>query len=125
MDSDTLNQSIEHLSKDSKFKALIDKYDRPIFENNDNYFNALSKSIIYQQLSGKVAKVIYNRFLDLFKNRILDLEVILNLKDSELRKIGLSKQKTEYIKGLSGYFYKEGSKKSTYQKWWKILPDYP
>ena len=78
MDSDTLNQSIEHLSKDSKFKALIDKYNRPNFENNDNYFNALSKSIIYQQLSGKVAKVIYNRFLDLFKNRIPDLEVIIN-----------------------------------------------
>ena len=108
MDSDTLNQSIEHLSKNSKFKALIDKYDRPIFENNDNYFNALSKSIIYQQLSGKVAKVIYNRFLDLFKNRKPELEVILNLKDFELRKIGLSKQKTEYIKGLSKYFYKEG-----------------
>ena len=108
MDFDTLNQSIEHLSKDSKFKALIDKYDRPNFENNNNYFNALSKSIIYQQLSGKVAKVIYNRFLDLFKNRVPDLEVIINLKDSELRKIGLSKQKTEYIKGLSKYFYKEG-----------------
>ena len=108
MDPDTLNQSIAHLSKDSKFKPLIDKYDRPNFENNDNYFNALSKSIIYQQLSGKVAKVIYNRFLDLFKNRIPDLEIIISLKDSELRKIGLSKQKTEYIKGLSKYFYKEG-----------------
>ena len=108
MDSYTLNQSIEHLRKDSKFKTLIDKYDKPNFGNNDNYFNALSKSIIYQQLSGKVAKVIYNRFLDLFKNRVPDLEVIINLKDSELRKIGLSKQKTEYIKGLSKYFYKEG-----------------
>ena len=71
-------------------------------------FNALSKSIIYQQLSGKVAKVIYNRFLDLFKNRTPDLEIIISLKDSELRKIGLSKQKTDYIKGLSKYFYKEG-----------------
>tara|TARA_B110000263_G_scaffold35104_1_gene26839 strand:- start:2049 stop:2663 length:615 start_codon:yes stop_codon:yes gene_type:complete len=108
MNFDILNQSIEHLSKDRKLNALIDKYDRPNFENNDNYFNALSKSIIYQQLSGKVAKVIYNRFLDLFKNRTPDLEIIISLKDSELRKIGLSKQKTDYIKGLSKYFYKEG-----------------
>jgi len=108
MNFDILNQSIEHLSKDRKLNALIDKYDRPNFENNDNYFNALSKSIIYQQLSGKVAKVIYNRFLDLFKNRTPDLEIIMSLKDSELRKIGLSKQKTDYIKGLSKYFYKEG-----------------
>ena len=108
MNFDILNQSIEHLSKDRKLNALIDKYDRPNFENNDNYFNALSKSIIHQQLSGKVAKVIYNRFLDLFKNRTPDLEIIISLKDSELRKIGLSKQKTDYIKGLSKYFYKEG-----------------
>jgi len=108
MDSDALNQSIKHLSKDRNFKALINKYDRPNFENNDNYFNALSKSIIYQQLSGKVAKVIYNRFLDLFKNRVPDLKVIINLKESALREIGLSKQKIEYIKGLSKYFYKEG-----------------
>jgi DNA-3-methyladenine glycosylase II len=108
MNFDILNQSIKHLSKDRKLNALIDKYDRPNFENNDNYFNALSKLIIYQQLSGKVAKVIYNRFLDLFKNRTPDLEIIISLKDSELRKIGLSKQKTDYIKGLSKYFYKEG-----------------
>ena len=108
MDSDTLNKSIEHLSNDNKFKVLINKYDRPTFVKNDNYFNALSKSIVYQQLSGKVAKVIYNRFLDLFENREPDLQVIINLKDSKLREIGLSKQKTEYIKGLSKYFYKEG-----------------
>ena len=108
MDSDTLNKSIEHLSKDSKFKVLIDKYDRPDFVKNDNYFNALSKSIVYQQLSGKVAKVIYNRFLDLFENREPDLQVIINLKDSKLREIGLSKQKTEYIKGLSKYFFNQG-----------------
>ena len=82
MDSDTLNKSIEHLSNDNKFKVLIDKYDRPTFVKNDNYFNALSKSIVYQQLRGKVAKVIYNRFLDLFENREPDLLVIINLKDS-------------------------------------------
>ena len=108
MDSDTLNKSIEHLSKDTKFKVLIDKYDSPNFVKNDNYFHALSKSIVYQQLRGKVAKVIYNRFLDLFENREPDLQVIINLKDSKLREIGLSKQKTEYIKGLSKYFFNQG-----------------
>ena len=108
MNSVILNQSIKHLSQDNKLNVLIDKYDRPNFDNNNNYFKTLSKTIIYQQLSIKVAKVIYNRFLDLFKNRLPDLQVIINLKDSELRKIGLSKQKTEYIKCLSKYFYEEG-----------------
>ena len=109
MNSKVLNDAINHLNKDKKLKELIAKYDKPGFESNGNYFNALSKSIIYQQLSGKVAKVIYNRFLDLFKNRIPDLELIINIEDDKLRKIGLSKQKTEYIKGLSKYFYETGN----------------
>ena len=70
MDKNILNQSIEYLIKDKKIKPLINKYPAPKFLPNDNYFDALSKSIIYQQLSGKVAKIIYTRFLSLFKNKM-------------------------------------------------------
>ena len=109
MNSKILNNAINHLSKDKKIKELIVKYNKPAFKFNDDYFNALSKSIIYQQLSGKVANVIYNRFLDLFKNRIPELQFIMDIDDETLRKIGLSKKKTEYIKGLSKYFYETGN----------------
>ena len=68
MDTIILNQSIQHLLKDKKLKDLISKHPIPKFSPNDDYFEALSKSIIYQQLSGKVAKIIYTRFLALFKN---------------------------------------------------------
>ena len=64
-----INKAIKQLSKDIKLKSLIDKNEKPFFEENNNYYHALSKSIIYQQLSGKVAKIIYNRFLDLFNNK--------------------------------------------------------
>ena len=63
MDKYTLNQSIKHLAKDKKLKVLINQYAVPKFSPNDNYFDALSKSIIYQQLSGKVAKIIYTRLV--------------------------------------------------------------
>jgi len=63
LDKNLLNQSIKHLVKDQKLKTLINKYPIPKFSPNENYFEALSKSIIYQQLSGKVAKIIYTRFL--------------------------------------------------------------
>ena len=104
MDKIVLNQSIQHLLKDNKLKDLINKYPIPKFASNNNYFDALSKSIIYQQLSGKVAKIIYTRFLALFKKDSPGPEQYLKINNSDLRKIGLSKQKINYINNLSNFF---------------------
>jgi DNA-3-methyladenine glycosylase II len=104
MDIKIINQSIIHLMKDKKLKSLIDYYSKPKFINNSNYFDALSKSIIYQQLSGKVAKIIYTRFLFLFKNRVSNPIEYLSINNDDLRGVGLSKQKISYIENLSNYF---------------------
>ena len=109
MNKNLLNQSIEHLSKDRKIKTLIDRYPIPNFSPNDNYFDALSKSIIYQQLSGKVAKIIYTRFLSLFKNKTPEPNQYLNMKTSDLKSIGLSKQKINYINNVSTFFINKDS----------------
>ena len=45
MDNNILNKSIKHLEKDQKIKTLINKYPIPEFYPNDNYFDALSKSL--------------------------------------------------------------------------------
>ena len=87
MDKIILNQSIQYLLKDNKLKDLINKYPIPQFASKDNYFDALSKSIIYQQLSGKVAKIIYRRFLDLFKKQNPEPEQYLKINNSDLKKI--------------------------------------
>jgi len=87
MDKIILNQSIQYLLKDNKLKDLINKYPIPQFVSKDNYFDALSKSIIYQQLSGKVAKIIYRRFLDLFKKQNPEPEQYLKINNSDLKKI--------------------------------------
>tara|TARA_Y100001978_G_C23701941_1_gene441620 strand:- start:2788 stop:3399 length:612 start_codon:yes stop_codon:yes gene_type:complete len=105
MKSRILNAGIKHLSKDKKLNSLINEFEKPVFHKSTNYYNDLSKSIIYQQLSGKVAKIIYHRFLNLFPNKVPNYEKTLELKFEELKKIGLSKQKITYIVNLAKYFY--------------------
>ena len=105
MDLDTLNHAIDCLSKDKLLKKLIDRYNRPIFIKNENYFNALVKSIIYQQISGKAAKSIYDRFQNLFQDKGYSPGSVLALQDSQLRETGLSKQKVSYIKNIAEYFH--------------------
>ena len=105
-----INQSIVHLKKDQKLKILINKYPIPQFSPNEKYFDALSKSIIYQQLSGKVAKIIYTRFLSLFKDKIPNPNQYLDITKSDLKGIGLSKQKIDYINHLSNFFIEKGNK---------------
>ena len=100
----TLNKAIKHLKTDNKLKKIIQKYPVPNFSHNTNYFDALSKSIIYQQLSGKVARIIYNRFLNLFPAKNPDPNYYLDINGSDLKKIGLSKQKINYINNLSIFF---------------------
>ena len=109
MNSKNLNNAIDYLKKDKNLKKLIDKYDKPKFGENSDYFNALSKSIIYQQISGKAANSIHERFLLLFKNLSPNPKLVLNLEDHELKSIGLSQQKTNYIKNVAEYFYNQNS----------------
>ena len=87
-------------------KELILIHKKPKFTKSKNYFDSLSKSIIFQQLSIKAGSAIYNRYLNLFENRIPNSLQIINTDNFILREIGLSKQKVEYIKELSNYFYK-------------------
>lgn len=119
MNQKIINLAIIHLNKDLKLKKIIDKHDKPIFEKNNDYYDSLSKSIIYQQLSGRVAKVIYNRFLDIFDDRKPNPNIILNISDIELKNIGLSNQKTSYIKDLSKYFLEKGESTN-----FELLNDY-
>jgi len=109
MDKIIINQSIKHLLKDKQLKKIINKHPIPQFSYNNNYFDALSKIIIYQQLSGKVAKIIYTRFLKLFNKNSPNPKQYLKINNSELRRIGLSKQKINYINNLSIFFIRNNN----------------
>lgn len=70
-------------------------------KKHDFLFDRLVESIISQQLSVRVADVIYERVLNLMPKKKLTPEGILKNKDEDLRKAGLSHQKIKYLKDLS------------------------
>jgi DNA-3-methyladenine glycosylase II len=68
----------------------------------------LMQSIVSQQLSVKVADIIWNRFIDLFPERHPTENILLSLSDSELRAIGLSRQKISYLKNVANFSLDRG-----------------
>ncbi len=110
MNKKILDSALAHLSKDLKMKQLISKYDPPEFNSDPDHFNALCKSIIYQQLSVKAARTIYNRFASLFDKYNPKAGDVMSIDVSIIRSIGISQQKTNYIMGLAKYFLKFGYK---------------
>jgi len=70
-------------------------------------FQALSRSIIFQQLSGTAAGAIYRKFQALFglEGEAFPVpEQVLPLDDETLRSAGLSRQKVASIRSLSEHF---------------------
>ena len=65
-------------------------------------FQSLVRSIIYQQLSGRVAEVILDRFIALFGDRGFPAPHDVSTMDFEkMRGAGLSRPKTAYIKEVA------------------------
>ena len=97
------NIALRHLSHaDKRIEKLIDKFGPPNFNLMNNYYESLIQSIVYQQLSGKAASIIYERFLDLFVFDIYpEPKDILAVSIETLRSSGLSYQKVNYIRDLS------------------------
>lgn len=63
---------------------------------------ALGRSILYQQLSGKAAATIMNRFIALYPGQAFpSAEAILSTPDEVIRSSGVSRQKTCYLKDLA------------------------
>ncbi len=67
-------------------------------------FQALVRTIIFQQLAGAAANAIYGRFVALFPGKKFPSpEQVLKKSDAELRKVGLSAKKALYIKDLAAH----------------------
>lgn len=65
------------------------------------HFDAVCRSIIYQQLSGKAAATIHGRVLDLYGGRSPSPRELATTADERLRGVGLSRQKLSYLKDLA------------------------
>jgi len=93
-----------HLSKDKKLKKLVEAQEEYQLIRKKNIHLHLCGSIISQQLSTKVAEVIYNRFLKLFNKKTPTPGDILNVPLDTLRSIGLSNAKANYVQNVCRFF---------------------
>ena len=102
-----IDKGLKHLKqKDEKMGRLIAEFEKPEFKKDSNYFEALVRAIVYQQLSGKAAATIYKRFKDLFpNNKYPSPSMVMKISHEELRSVGLSNQKASYIHNIANAFY--------------------
>ena len=93
---------IVHLSKDKKLAAAIREPMEPL-QARKNIPLRLMASIMGQQLSTKVAKVIYHRFLDLYNGEEPTPQQVLATPPEVLRSIGLSNAKVSYVHNVARF----------------------
>ena len=101
-----IDNGLNYLKKaDRKMARLIKEFEKPEFRKESNYFEALVRTIVYQQLSGKAASTIYKRFKDLFSaTKYLSPQDVLIKTHEQLRAVGLSNQKAAYIHNIAAAF---------------------
>ncbi|HEU0064905.1 MAG TPA: DNA-3-methyladenine glycosylase [Flavisolibacter sp.] len=93
----------QHLSKDKKLKKLIDAHEPFELSMHKNICLRLCASIMSQQLSTKVARVILNRFLELYNGQEPTPQQIVATPFDKLRAIGLSNAKTQYVLNVAQF----------------------
>ena len=96
-----MRKAILHLKKaDPVLRVIIENVGPCRMEFGEPEFESLAEAIVYQQLNGKAAVTIFNRFADL-AGRPLTPEGILKLTEAQMRGAGLSKQKLSYLRDLA------------------------
>ena len=96
-----MRKAVNHLKKcDPVLRAIIERVGPCRMEYGPAEFHSLAEAIVYQQLNGKAAVTIFKRFAAL-AGEPLTPEGILRLTDEQLRSVGLSKQKSTYLKDLA------------------------
>jgi DNA-3-methyladenine glycosylase II len=96
-----MRKAIQYLSQaDPILRAIIERVGAYRMEYGEPEFHSLAEAIVYQQLNGKAAVTIFKRFAAL-AGEPLTPEGILKLSDEQLRSVGLSKQKSSYLRDLA------------------------
>ncbi|MGD0178292.1 MAG: DNA-3-methyladenine glycosylase [Terriglobales bacterium] len=92
-----MRKAINHLKKsDPVLRAIIERVGPCRMEFGEPVFHSLAEAIVYQQLNGKAAVTIFNRFAALAGQPVTP-EGILKLTPENMRAVGLSKQKSSYL----------------------------
>ena len=105
---------------DKKLYAHVTSYgpmDMGDWKRPKDPFHSLIRSIIYQQVSGKAAESILNKFKGVFGNKFPTPQELLKAPVKKLRSAGLSGQKVSYVKDLAKHFGKGSIRHRDFKKW--------
>ncbi len=94
---------IAHLAKDRKLLPLLDSVTPYQLKKRKNVCLRLCASIMSQQLSTRVAEVIFKRFLKLYEGEEPTPQQIIDTPFDKLRGIGLSNAKVSYVQNVAKY----------------------
>ena len=96
-----MRKAINHLTKaDPILRAIIERVGPYCIEYGPPEFHSLAESIVYQQLNGKAAFTIFKRFATLAGDPVTP-GGILKLTEPQMRSVGLSKQKSSYLRDMA------------------------
>ena len=90
---------LELANKDVLLKSLIEEFEEPRLSSRGDLFATLIKSIVGQQISVIAASAVWSRLFNLVGE--VNPESILAKTHEELRQVGLSNRKVEYIVGIA------------------------
>ena len=102
------SRAVRHLSKDVKLRPALEGFNPEKRAREENILLYLCLSIISQQLSTKVARILCDRFLDLFLGDNPSAKRILATNPEDLRAVGLSGAKVNYIRNVCEFFLQHG-----------------
>jgi DNA-3-methyladenine glycosylase II len=103
-----MRTALQHLKKDPVLAAIIRRAGPFRMDYSEPVIETLVRSIVYQQLSGRVASVIFGRLRAALGEGPVTPAGILKLRPDKMRRLGLSGQKTRYIRELAKHT-KKGS----------------
>ncbi len=119
MTSKNWKKVISYLSQDPLIRQVIASIDLKDYEKTGDVYAELISSIISQQLSTKAAATIHGRFLKLFRSGYPKPNLLLKKTNEQLRSVGLSYQKSGYVKNVAQFAIEE----NLLEKDWSKLSD--
>ncbi len=99
-----LRRAVTHLKRsDPVLAGVIERVGPCRFQPRaeGTHFDAVSRAIVYQQLSTKAAATIYGRVVEMYGGRAPTPAELFATPDERLRACGLSRQKLSYMKDLA------------------------
>src|SRR5258708_3902032 len=100
-----LDTARRHLMRaDPVMRGIIKSVGDLGLEARGEPYEALLRSVLYQQLAGAAAAAIERRFLALFGDRIPTPPELAAVSDEHLRAAGLSRQKAAYMRSIGEHF---------------------